>query len=161
MSDNKPKYILCPRCELNYIDEEDGYCKVCKAEMGLLDPSILIPEEDELTGEKLCPICKVNYIGEDEEICFLCKRERDAKEAAEEENEDAWRDFVDDDVPEDDAESDILLSELEESEEDEEEEEDEEIMSIPDDFDYNIDPKDFDEDDEDEEEEEDAGDDEL
>ena len=48
MSENKPKYILCPRCELNYIEESEGYCKVCKAAMGLLDPSILIPEEEEL-----------------------------------------------------------------------------------------------------------------
>ena len=65
MSEVKHKYILCPRCELNYIEEHEGYCKVCKAEMGLIDSGILIPDEDELGGEKLCPICKVNYIGED------------------------------------------------------------------------------------------------
>ena len=23
-------YILCPRCELNYIEESEGYCKICK-----------------------------------------------------------------------------------------------------------------------------------
>lgn len=156
MCENKPKYILCPRCELNYINESDGYCKVCQAELGLADPSILIPDEEELSGEKLCPICKVNYIAEDEEICFLCKREKETKESPEE-NDDAWRDFVDDEVPDDSKEmSEISLSELadEEEEEDEDEESDE---ALPDDFDYDVDADDFAdvEDDEDEDEEED------
>ena len=25
--------IKCPRCELNYIQEGEGYCKICKREM--------------------------------------------------------------------------------------------------------------------------------
>ncbi len=158
MSENKPKYILCPRCELNYIEESEGYCKVCKAAMGLLDPSILIPEEEELTGEKLCPVCKVNYIGEDEDVCFLCKREREAKEAAED-TEDAWMNFVDEEVPEESEDmADISLSELAE-EEDEDEEEDEEENS-PDDFDYDIDDDDFEDVDDEEDEDEDEEDDE-
>ena len=49
-------YILCPRCELNYIEESEEYCTVCKAEMGLIDPGILIPEEEVESSEKLCPI---------------------------------------------------------------------------------------------------------
>ena len=27
------RLIKCPRCELNYIAPEEGYCKVCKREM--------------------------------------------------------------------------------------------------------------------------------
>ena len=106
MSEVKHKYILCPRCELNYIEEHEGYCRVCKAEMGLIDSDILIPDEEEMGGEKLCPICKVNYIGEDEDICFLCKREKEAKEAAEKSEED-WDNFEDDEAPADD-EDDLL-----------------------------------------------------
>lgn len=156
MSDNKPKYILCPRCELNYIEESEGYCKVCKAAMGLLDPSILIPEEEELTGEKLCPVCKVNYIGEDEDICFLCKREREAKEAAEE-SEDAWMNFVDEEVPEENEDlSEISLSELAEEEEEEEDEDGEENET--DDFDFDIGSDDFDEEEDEDEDEEDEED---
>ena len=71
--EKKQAYILCPRCELNYIVSKDKYCTVCKAEMGLLDPSILLPDDEEAGFEKLCPVCQVNYIGEDEEICFLCQ----------------------------------------------------------------------------------------
>ena len=28
-----PRYKKCPRCELNYILEEDDYCEVCRAEL--------------------------------------------------------------------------------------------------------------------------------
>ena len=67
-------YVLCPRCELNYIEESEGYCKVCKARMGLIDASTLIPDEDEDTPEeKLCPICRVNYISADEDMCSDCR----------------------------------------------------------------------------------------
>ena len=77
----KPKYIICPRCELNYIKEQDELCNVCKAELGLLGKNYLIPE-DELEAEsgKLCPICHVNYIDEDEEMCIICKKVKEAKE---------------------------------------------------------------------------------
>ena len=39
VKDERPVYILCPRCEINYIDKRDKYCAVCKAEMGIGDPS--------------------------------------------------------------------------------------------------------------------------
>ena len=29
----KPVWMLCPRCELNYIKKADQYCNVCKKEM--------------------------------------------------------------------------------------------------------------------------------
>ena len=40
-------FILCPRCELNYIEEEEEFCKICKAEMGLIDHNeVFMPEDD-------------------------------------------------------------------------------------------------------------------
>ena len=30
-------FVLCPRCELNYITEEEGYCKICKRAMTVDD----------------------------------------------------------------------------------------------------------------------------
>ena len=75
------RYILCPRCELNYIEEGEEYCTVCKAELGLIDSSILIPEEEVESSEKLCPICKVNYIADDEDVCFMCAKEREKNNA--------------------------------------------------------------------------------
>ena len=71
-------FVLCPRCELNYIEEEEEFCKICKAEMGLIDPNeVFMPEDDEVSEGKLCPICKINYIEDDEEMCLMCKREKD------------------------------------------------------------------------------------
>ena len=32
----KPVWMLCPRCELNYIKKADQYCNVCKKEMKLI-----------------------------------------------------------------------------------------------------------------------------
>ena len=59
----KQKYIRCPRCELNYILEDEGLCSVCKAEL-------------QVGGDKedmeLCPVCKTNYISSDEIMCPQC-----------------------------------------------------------------------------------------
>lgn len=153
--DKKPVYVLCPRCELNYINKKDKYCTVCKAEMGILDPSILIPDEEEAGVLKLCPVCRVNYLDDDEEICFLCQKERDEKAVDGEET----TLFDGEELPEEAAEEDldiIPLSVLEEEENEEEEEEEEfEAAKEPDDFDYSVDPSDFEDFDEEEEEAED------
>ena len=71
---NKPKYKMCPRCELNFIEESEDYCLVCKAELGLVARDVLLPEDDEFANEKLCPVCKINYIREDEDMCSACRR---------------------------------------------------------------------------------------
>ena len=31
----KKTHILCPRCELNYLNSREKYCDVCKAELGI------------------------------------------------------------------------------------------------------------------------------
>lgn len=38
------KYKKCPRCELNYILEDEDYCPVCKAEMKMAGANV---SEDE------------------------------------------------------------------------------------------------------------------
>ncbi|MDE6401017.1 MAG: hypothetical protein K2L54_00210, partial [Clostridiales bacterium] len=107
VKDERPVYILCPRCEINYIDKRDKYCAVCKAEMGIGDPSILLPDEEEEQGDRLCPVCHVNLLGEDEEICFECKKEREEKEKESQELSDSpeddnnsWEPFADDEEEE-------------------------------------------------------------
>ena len=119
VKDERPVYILCPRCEINYIDKRDKYCAVCKAEMGIGDPSILLPDEEEEQGDRLCPVCHVNLLGEDEEIP--------------------------------DGMQEILIDEEEEEEEDDFDDI-ETVSDEPDDFDYNVDPSDFEQDEEDEDE---------
>lgn len=158
-NDERPVYVLCPRCEINYIDKREKYCAVCKAEMGIGDPSILLPDEVDDTEERICPICHVNLLGEDEDICFECKKEREEKEKESKELSDledddvtSWEPFGD----EEDEEIPDGMQEILIDEEEEEEEEEEEMYNNdePDDFDFNVDPNDFEEDDEEEEEEE-------
>ena len=63
MAKSKPVWIICPRCELNYIKKSAGYCDVCKKELKLIAPS-----EDDIDDLELCPICKLNFVQSDQEI---------------------------------------------------------------------------------------------
>ena len=63
------KYKRCPRCELNWIPEEEEFCDVCKAELKIGGASLLEDEEEEL-----CPICHVNYLEPGEKICSYCAK---------------------------------------------------------------------------------------
>ena len=78
----KKKYILCPRCELNYIDAKEKYCDVCKAELGIGEASFLLPDEEDESEGKLCPICHTNYCEEGEDMCIECKKEHANKDMA-------------------------------------------------------------------------------
>jgi len=144
--DEKPVYIQCPRCELNYILKKDKLCTVCKAEVGLIDASILIPEEEET--ERLCPVCNTNYLGEDESVCFLCQKEREKKPV---EDEEEWEDFEPEPeeeelVPEEGLgirPEDMGFDEEEGAEEEEEEEDYSAQYAEPDDFEYEVNEDDF------------------
>ena len=96
------KYVLCPRCELNYMQEGESYCDVCKAELKLGPQLIFALDEDEIAeGEKLCPLCKRTYIAEDEEMCEQCREERKYSDAPSDdidiEKDEEWRNYLDDD----------------------------------------------------------------
>ena len=149
----KTEYVICERCELNYVPKKQKYCDVCKAELSRDGASMLLPDEDEEL-ERLCPVCKVNYMNPDEEMCFMCVKERADKDDSEPDWDDYEKDAEADDLIEDEP-LDIPLDEL--AEEEEALEEEEEFGGEPDDFEY-VDPDDeeFDDlDDEDEDEDED------
>ena len=164
-------YKLCPRCELNYIPEDEEYCGVCKAELKI-GPQLMfaIDDEDE-SSEKLCPVCKRVYIPIGEEMCDSCKEKSlYTSDTVDDEKDDSWRAFLDeekDEISKDGDEDIISLSEIEKEEaqfEDDEEDEDEfaeqEVEEEPDDFEYlPVDEKDFEDTDEEEEEDEDDEDD--
>ncbi|MBO5955150.1 MAG: hypothetical protein J6Q13_04225, partial [Clostridia bacterium] len=90
----KPVWILCPRCELNYIKKADQYCNVCKKEMKLIEAS-----EDDIGDLELCPICKINFVQNDEEVCESCKQELGIAmdEDAEDKEISDWHKYIDDD----------------------------------------------------------------
>ena len=53
-------FIKCPRCELNYIREEEQYCPVCKREM---------KGESHNDPFELCSICNENPVMPGKDVC--------------------------------------------------------------------------------------------
>ena len=163
-------YVKCPRCDLNYMKDDEKYCDVCKAELKIgpaLKFAALI-DDDEME-QVLCPICKTRYIeSEDYNACEYCRnnalRNNDIEQDVTDDDE-SWRQYLDDDEKAEianrgDEEESILLSQIEKEEAfkdemfNEEEEEDEFVYSSKDDDDFNYDVSEEDFEDFEEEEEE-------
>ena len=156
-------YILCPRCELNFIDaDEQEYCEVCVKELSGAKNFVDTFEEEEGVDEmELCPICGENYMRYGEKMCEECKSKSEYEDDVTEEEEnsdpdktDAWRTYLDDDEEED---IDLGIPDSE-FDDDEEEEIEEEMESEDDDFEY-VSPDDYydydDDDDDDDDDDED------
>lgn len=109
-------YIKCPRCMLNYINEEtEQYCKVCLVDMGKIQGQ---PELDLEEEYRLCPECGENYLEEGEEICYACRLEHLKHE---EKNDDSLDTFDEsDDVLPDADDSLEAIAEMENEEEEKE-----------------------------------------
>ena len=79
-------YKKCPRCELNWIKDDEDLCDVCKAELKIGGMSLIEDDEDILdTEERICPICKINPIDDGEDMCATCREEMKSKAADAEE----------------------------------------------------------------------------
>ena len=154
------RYVLCPRCELNFIDEEtQEYCEVCEKELkGEKTFADGFDAEEGVEETELCPVCGENYMAYGEKMCDECKAksEYEAEETGDEEDgEDAsWRSYLDDE--EEDVDLGIPDSEFDEEEEEEEEEEE---TSDEDDFEYVSADDYFDMDDDDDEDDDEDDDD--
>ena len=59
-------FIKCPRCELNYIREEEQYCSVCKREM---------KGEVHEDPFELCSVCNENPVMPGKDVCLMCYKE--------------------------------------------------------------------------------------
>lgn len=164
------KYVKCPRCELNYIDEEkQEYCDVCIAEIkgNKLQFADLEDEEyeevdGELTASDLCPICGVNPLHYGEKMCESCRQASEYEEEAELdiEKDEEWKNYLDDDDDTDLTVDDETLQEelnAEFGDDTEEEEVSEDDDFFDDDLDSlgDLEDDDFDDDDEDEDEDDD------
>lgn len=101
---SKPVWILCPRCELNYIKKADKFCDVCKKEMKLIKPS-----EDDIGDLELCPICKINFVQSDEEICDSCRQELGIVPSEDDEDKEIadWHKYIADDDDDEEDEDDL------------------------------------------------------
>lgn len=66
--------IKCPRCELNYIQDTEGYCKICKREM-----------KGEVQREEIemCTICNEAPALPGKDACLFCLKEMNANNSDE------------------------------------------------------------------------------
>ena len=132
------RYMKCPRCELNYIDaEKQEYCDVCIKEMSGIrtDADELEEEEAAELATEICPICGENMMRAGEKMCEECRQRSSIEEEPSEEDDDEWREYLDDDA--DDMEDDIEdIGETFDEEEIEEEEEEEYVNEEEEDLDY-------------------------
>ena len=154
------RYIICPRCELNFIDaDEQEYCDVCIKELsGERTFADDFDIEEGIEETELCPLCGENYMVLGEKMCEECKKKSTYEEEVEEddEKEDAsWRSYLDDE----EEELDLGIPDSEFDEEEEENEEEEMESNTEDDFEYVSADDYFDMDDDDEDDEDDEDDD--
>ena len=161
------KYVKCPRCELNYIDEEkQEFCDVCIAEMqgNKLQFADLDDEEFdkviENEGTEICPVCGVNFMAYGEKMCESCrsKQEYEEEDDIDPDRDEEWKNYLDDDTEDlslEDAELDEeLKEELEEEDEEEEDVEENDDYFFDEDID-SLDDYDDEDDDEDDEDDDD------
>lgn len=151
-------FVICPRCELNIIDEEvQEYCDVCIKEMtGTKTFTDDLDNEEGMEEMELCPICGENYMQAGEKMCDDCKKKSAYEDEPSEDtdDDDAWRTYLDDE--EEEIDLGIPDSEFEDDEEEEEYEEYED--SKEDDFEY-VSADDYIGDDDDDEDDDDDDDD--
>ena len=161
------KYVKCPRCELNYIDEEkQEYCDVCLAEIkgdrlqfADFDDEELDEIDAELDQGELCPVCGVNSIRFGEKMCESCRQnssEYDSEDEIDIDQDEEWKNYLD----EDDGDLTVDDETLEEELEAELESEEEERFDDEDFFEDDLEPL-SDLDDEDDEDEDDEDDDDF
>ena len=88
------KLVKCPRCELNYITENEKYCKVCLREMKGESPKDEVElcsvcnEAPALPGRDVCPFC-LKEMGEIEsELSLESVREDEENEEDGDEDDD-------------------------------------------------------------------------
>ena len=65
--------VKCPRCDLNYIREDEKYCKVCLQEM---------KGESRSEEIELCSICNEEPCLPGKDVCLFCLREMNKSNSA-------------------------------------------------------------------------------
>ena len=113
--------VKCPRCDLNYIREDEKYCKVCLQEM-----------KGESRGDEieLCSICNEEPALPGKDICLFCLREMNKSNSTDDSDSGSEAENVDTSTIGDmDAVSgmDEIIPDVEEEETDEYEEIDQEL----------------------------------
>lgn len=160
------RYVKCPRCELNYIDEEkQEYCDVCIAEIkgsklqfADLDDEDYEELDAEIEQSELCPVCGINPVRYGEKMCEACKKENeyDEEEEVDIEKDEEWKNYLEEDDADLTVDDETLQEELdaemeEENGEDEEFFDDDPLADLDEDDDFDDEEDDDDDEDEDDE----------
>ena len=84
---NMAKFKKCPRCELNWIKEDEEFCEVCRAQLN---------NEVDIFQE-ICPMCEVNFIEQGKKYCKECEEilKQSKKKKSSREYEDKEKDDID------------------------------------------------------------------
>ncbi len=80
------KLVKCPRCDLNYIREDEKYCKICLQEM---------KGESRSEEIELCSICNEEPALPGKDVCLFCLREMNKSNSTEETDTGAETESVD------------------------------------------------------------------
>ena len=67
------KLIKCPRCELNYMNETDKMCSVCRREVR--------GEVEQFEMIEMCSECGENPVVPGQELCAYCLKEQTRRSA--------------------------------------------------------------------------------
>ena len=78
--------IKCPRCDLNYIREDEKYCKVCLREL---------KGEKNADEVELCSICNEEPALPGRDVCLFCLKEMNKSNSLPEEQEEGTAEPVD------------------------------------------------------------------
>ena len=78
--------IKCPRCDLNYIREDEKYCKVCLREL---------KGEKNTEEVELCSICNEEPALPGRDVCIFCLKEMNKSNSLPEEQEEENAEPVD------------------------------------------------------------------
>ena len=78
--------IKCPRCDLNYIREDEKYCKVCLREL---------KGEKNAEEVELCSICNEEPALPGRDVCIFCLKEMNKSNSVPEEQEEDSAEPVD------------------------------------------------------------------
>ena len=70
--------IKCPRCDLNYIREDEKYCKICLREL---------KGENHPDETELCSVCNEEPCLPGKDVCLFCLKEMNKSNSAEENEE--------------------------------------------------------------------------
>lgn len=78
--------VKCPRCDLNYIREDEKYCKVCLREL---------KGEKNADEVELCSICNEEPALPGRDVCLFCLKEMNKSNSLPEEQEEGSTEPVD------------------------------------------------------------------